>query len=110
MMLLSLSTTLKYLPLLLPMKSEFGTPKIVKNFLEFRFQDLNVTQFPLLMMEKVLFQVGLMEKFVPFFLNLVNFSLSLMMLIIMAVLPLLLPLMARELSLEELKDKFVSGK
>lgn len=82
MILLSLKIFLKFSPQLQSMKSESGMQKTDNNFLEFKFQDLNVTVYSLCMMENQSYQVGVMEKLELSYLNLENCFLSLMMLII----------------------------
>ena len=85
MMLLFLSTILKSLLQLLPIKSGFGIPKIDKNYSEYKFQGSNAIQLLFHMMVRVLYLDGLMEKSEYFYRNQVNFYMSSMTPIIMDV-------------------------
>lgn len=98
------------LPQLLLTKSVSGTQRTDKNYSEFKCQVYNVSVYHSCKMANRSFQVGQMEKFVHFYLNLANCYMWLMMHIITdARLWLRLP-MERESFQEVLKDKFVYGK
>ena len=71
---------------------------------------MNVLVYVLPMMERVLFQDGLMEKSELFYLNRENFFLSLMTLITMGVLQLPQLLMDKELFQEAPKEKSEFGR
>lgn len=109
MTLLFLITILKFLLLQLQMKSEYGTPKTDNNYLEFKSLAYSVSQLHSLMMEKVLFQAGLMAKLELFYLNLANYFMLSTMLIIMDAPQLLQPQTDRESYLEERRDKSEFG-
>lgn len=79
------------------------------NYFVFKSQGLSAIVCSLCMMVNQLYLAGLMERLEPSCLNLVNYCMLLMMLIIMDVLLLLLHLMVKELSLEELRDKLEFG-
>lgn len=108
-MLLSLITSQMFSPLLLLMRLEFGIVRIDNNYWEFRYLDLNASALPSCKMESQSFQAGLMARSEHSFLNLENFCMLLMMLIIMDALQSQQQLMEKELFLEALKVKFVFG-
>lgn len=110
MILLSHTTTqMSMLPAQWP-TSEFGMPKIDKNSSEFKSQILNATALPLWMTEKASSPDGMMVKSEPFYPNPVNWCMSFLMLTSTESLLSPQPVIARELFLEEVKEKSESGK
>ena len=91
-------------------KLEFGMLKIGNNFWEFKSQALNVIVSSLCMMANLLFQDGVTVKSEHFYLNLENYCMWSMMLIITDAHQSQLHQMEQELFQEVLKVKLESGK
>ncbi len=100
---------LKYLQLLQLTKSEFGMVIIGNSYWEFKYQACSATVYFSCMMESQLFLAGLMGKLELSYLNLANYCMWLMMLIITDAHLWLLHLMVKGLSLVVQRAKLEFG-